>query len=312
MARDKEERAARKRLYSAGLPIVLQAPHLFGKTWLLERLLAPLRADPNWRLVELDLAALSDGERSDAGGLRRALGRRILLGCGEPPDWRTRPPAADLDSAAHFSELLRRVLAASVTPLCLSVDRADDLPESVRTGLYKQLRAFIDAGAHDEAWARLQLVLCISTTPDELQKDSTASPFNGAHKLLLDEFNDAQVQELLERYGLRWSPEERQEVRERVGGHPYLLRLLMDEVADNGTPVAALFDQNLPALEDYLARLDRRLPAELRTVLRKVVEDPTWQPPQAEYWRLHRMGLLEREVKSKRVRLRGSLYQRLV
>ena len=62
---------------------MLQAPRLLGKTRLLERLLAPLRADPGWRLVEIDLAALSDGERADPAALRRALVRRVLLGCGE-------------------------------------------------------------------------------------------------------------------------------------------------------------------------------------------------------------------------------------
>ena len=207
---------------------------------------------------------------------------------------------------------MRQASAAAPAPLCLSIDRADELPEAVRTGLYKQLRAFIDLGAHDEIWARLQLVLCISTTPDQLQRDPTASPFNSAQMLLLDEFDDAQMQDLLERYRLRWSPAERQAVRERVGGHPYLLRLLMDESVDNGTPVAELLDKELPPLEDYLARLDQRLPADLRAVLRRVVAEPIWQPPQADYWRLHRMGLLGREPKTRQVRLRGSLYQRLI
>lgn len=318
VSRGRQERAARQRLGGPGLPVVLQGPQLFGKSWLLEHLLTPLRGVPGLRLVELNLAALSQDDRGNPHALRRALAERILGACDLPAAWLDEHLGPRHDDVLGFEALLRRVLQAAPAPLCLSMDRADDLPSGpVRTGFYKQLRAFVDGGVRPP-WSLLRLVLCISTTPSELQPDATASPFNGAEVILLDELDDEQVLELLRRYGLRWSNAERQAVRERVGGHPYLLRLLMDEAAQDGTPVSALLDGEPEALDAYLSRLDQALATrpELREALRQVHAQghgqPGRDPTPTEYWRLHRMGLLDRIKGTRKVRLRCTLYHPLV
>lgn len=314
VARSREEREARSRLATPGAPMVIQGPKWFGKTWLLQHVLSALRTNSKYRLVEVNPASLNVVGPNSALQLRRALAMLIKAATDTPLEWVDEHMSSSAEASIAFEKYLKRILAA--TPgelLLLAIDGADEIPAGgVRSGFYKQLRALADQGGRDP-WSRLRLLLCISTTPAELQPDSNSSPFNLAPPILLGELTPAQTTELLGCYGLSWTDAQRDAVLALVGGHPYLLRALMD-VAHGGTPIDELLDGDLDVFEQHLYELDQVLNQnpELRQELRGLLAAPAKSMGQSVYYRLHRLGLVDRVKGTQSVRLRCKLYHRLL
>ncbi|MCA9698933.1 MAG: AAA-like domain-containing protein [Myxococcales bacterium] len=249
---DEEERWAVDSLLE-GVPVAVCAPLHFGKTWFLERVLDLLREhSPGLSLayVDLDLADGSTLEtmlRSVATQAARAVGIDELA-------WPTRGSPQGRLIEALESQVRPAIGEALVLTL--------DLPDSMwafadRDGFFRVMRVL--SGQGDPArWGWLRILLAFSMAPS-LYIDSVAqSPWN-VPEVRLDEFSPAQIQDLAQRCGLNWGQAELDQLAASVGGHPYMVRHTIYEVARSGRALTTVLaddniDFHLRRLENLLGR----------------------------------------------------------
>ncbi|HMU37604.1 MAG TPA: AAA-like domain-containing protein [Pseudomonadota bacterium] len=319
VSREDEEQKALGYLDFPGQPVVLWAPELFGKTWLLRHLLSNTQKhDAKSQVVAINLDLFDKSGWQQQQGLEpflRELALHIGLALGETTEtvqqeWTTSSPTANLD------RFMRRRILPKVTEqsgrLFLAIDRADAvLGSPFQNTFFGILRGWAEA---EESWSCLRLLLSISTTPALLVSNRHQSPFNLTDAVELRDMNDTQVQKLCDLYHLSWGKEERGVLRNWVGGHPYLVRLaLFNAVKQNVSP-RELFDPGHPAFgvfDRFLNRVTERLRAfpERFEALQRVLVDPATDLRDAEL-PLMRAGILVRDAENHHFP-RYELYQKL-
>ena len=137
------------------------------------------------------------------------------------------------------------------------------------------------------------------------------SPFNLTAPIVLDDLSVDQVEELGRRYRLQWSKRDIEQVMALVGGHPYLIRLLMHRAALQETPLAELLDPG-HGPRWILAPEVRRIRAWLREnalfeLTARVAGDPACQLDSGEIHRLVRAGVVQEDAPGP-LRLRDGLH----
>lgn len=298
----------------AGMAVLLYGPERCGKTWMLRHLIHRTR-QPGDRVVVLNLdlcepAALASlpaflRELALQIGDALALDRAVIEGAFARPD----TPKGNLDWLMR-----RHLLPRDGGRLLLCIDRADAaLAAPYRDSFFGLLRGWADAAA-DEPFCNLRMALCVSTTPQLLIQGVHLSPFNVADAIELSDLSPPQSRELLLRHGLLWSDEELDAARRLVGGHPYLLRVLMYAARRQGRPVAALLaDESVFAA--HLSRYRRALHREpaLQRALRAAADGAAvgeGDEDQDALQRLRAAGLIGGP--ERRPVLRCELYRRLL
>jgi AAA domain-containing protein len=296
---------------------VLRSPRRFGKTWLLDYLWHDFRRrqGDRARMARLSLRDFSGAQRHDLDGFLYALGSQLAEALDRDlaaldAEW-SRRLAAPQD---RLRRAMKRWLDAADVPLLLAVDDADAVVDwPYRDDLFGMLRAWLEKP--DDPWPRLRLILCISTTPDQLTRSSRISPFNLSPPIELDDFTAEQAASLAAHYGLAWDGDQLARLLGFVGGHPYLLRLVMHEVAAGVASLADLLAARgaQSPFADHLARyrqLFKEQP-ELPATLDAVARDGGAGLDDARLESLRRMGLVAARPGGGHA-LRGTLYEQLL
>lgn len=209
----------------------------------------------------------------------------------------------------------RQLLDRRPTPLVWSLDQVDRLfgcpfgPE-----VFALFRSWHNERALDPAgpWSRLTLAIAYATEAHLFITDLDQSPFNVGTRLTLEEFTLEQVAELDRRYG---SPLKDNGKVARfyglVGGHPYLVRRGLHELASHGTDIA-VFEARASSGDwifgDHLRRilvLLTRAP-ELCEAVRTVLAGRPC-PSLESFYRLRSAGVVAGESE-REARLRCQLY----
>jgi DNA-binding SARP family transcriptional activator len=176
-----------------------------------------------------------------------------------------------------FESFLRNgVFPALDRPLVWVVDGADRLFEcDFRDDVFAMLRSWHNERANDVhgKWSLLTVVLAYATEPYLFIANQDQSPFNLGTRIDLDDFTLAQVRELNRLYGAPLSADgELDRLYDLVGGHPYLARRCLQDMALSGCSFdrleSATADGEGPC-KDHLQRLllaIRRDPRTLATV----------------------------------------------
>lgn len=304
--RDVEERLALTHLDLPGAPVVLWGPELCGKSTTLAYLLDHLRE-----------ADLREGRRSEAVVVNLpsllhpdapldepffALARYLVKFMGGPEDWLQECIGLPVPWPARLTTLMeKRILPKAGSRLLLAIEQADAAWEmSYQSDFYGMLRAWCGQSER-EPWSKLRLVLAISTTPALLfdSPEARHSPWNLLAPIELRDFRPYQVEALARLYGLDVPREVVDRLQRLVGGHPFLLRMVMHGAQGRGVSLAALLDdpEALDAVfAQHLASLRERLEAAQAdaSVVRRVLADPQSPVDEATYQRLRRMGLVAR------------------
>ena len=237
--RQREEVAALNYLAFPGTPAVLVGPKRFGKTWLLNRCLTQLRKRHGYESLVVNCRLLN---LSSLDLLVQSLSEQISNVYDVPPlsvECVSRRPGSEMGKLTWMMD--HYVLPEVKSGLVLALDDVDLISGSTfQDDFFALLRSWAENSK--EPWPRLRLVLAVSTTPALLITDPNRSPFNLTSPILLDELSVAQVEELARRYGVTWSAADIERVMALVGGHPYLIRLLMHGAALHKTPLPALLD----------------------------------------------------------------------
>lgn len=321
VARPYEERRALGRLSVRGGAVVLQGPPGAGKTWLMQHLLQ--RESPHSAVVPLSLHALSTAETAASyGGFLRELARRLVhealaLDAATTTAMIDETWTFSQDPVSNLSHLLSRRVLPSFSEqrkLILAIDDADALSaRPYAQEFFSLLRAWMDA-SHKAPWSALRLLMSLTRSPDLLIQDPNRSPFNIAQTLLVRDLSPEQVGELAARHSVRFSDPELRALMDLVGGHPYLLRLVMYESQLAQKPLRELLSPASALFEDFLRESDRRLrkvPG-LRQAFLRVLADPAAPLTEAELEHLFCLGLLVDDGTDAGLRARCSLLHRLV
>jgi hypothetical protein len=140
---------------------------------------------------------------------------------------------ANDNSRDYFETYL---LKPDPVPLVLIIDNFDRIfgHSDIETDVCGLLRSWHELSRNAPLWERLRLVLSHSSE-SYATKDINQSPFNVGLPVLLGEWRVDQVRHLIGLHALSLSEQEINRLMDLVGGHPYLVRKALYELA-NGLP----------------------------------------------------------------------------
>ncbi|MGK7936502.1 MAG: AAA-like domain-containing protein [Xenococcaceae cyanobacterium] len=279
----------------------IKAPQKMGKTLLLKKVFEYVEPK-NYRRVRIDLHQLESSILSDSSKFLQWLCRRVskrlkLSDCLES-DWGGMTP--NTGCTDYFEEY---ILESLETPLLLAIDNIDRLfsPElqSIGADFFGLLRSWWgEAQTTGGNWTKLRLIVIYST--EDLPKlNIHQSPFNVGTEIKLPDFDDEQVQQLAFRYGLNWSLIQVQQLKEQIGGHPYLVHqaiknlkmnpeLTLTQLLDKAATDEGIYAHHL---QHHWSTLEQEptLARQLKTIVE--ADEPIAIAP-AYLYRLDSMGLI--------------------
>ncbi len=92
------------------------------------------------------------------------------------------------------------------------------------------LRSWHERAKNEPIWKKLRLVI-VHSKEVYIPMDINQSPFNVGLAIELPELNLSQVQDLVQRHALNWAGQEVERLMQMVGGHPYLVRVALYQIA---------------------------------------------------------------------------------
>ncbi|NJO80718.1 MAG: serine/threonine protein kinase [Cyanobacteria bacterium RM1_2_2] len=296
-----------------GALIRIKSPRQMGKTSLLYRICD--RAEKQgYQVVRLNLSKADKSVLSDLDRLLRwfcaCISLELKLQIQPKEDW-----DSDRGSIVNCTTYVEaQILEQLQQPFVLALDEVDWLfdRQEVSQGFFSMLRSWHEEAKTIEAWEQLRLIV-VHSTEDYGRLDLNQSPFNVGLPVELPEFTPQQVEDLLKRYRLDWHQNWVQRLMAVVGGHPYLVRLAIDELAWQKATLTQLL-QKAPTdagiytdhLRRHLKKLQER--PELAAAFHQVVNaSEPLQLDTMQAYKLYSMGLVRRT--GNRVSPRCRLYQ---
>jgi hypothetical protein len=201
----------------------------------------------------------------------------------------------------NFERFLRRhVLANTSRPLIWALDEADRLfGYPYASEVFGLFRSWHNERALDPSgpWSALTLVIAYATEAHLFITDMNQSPFNVGTRLTIEDFSPLQVAELNRRHRspLQSHDEENRFVR-LLGGHPYLVRRALHELATQGLDLdtfEAQADSDEGVFGDHLRRILVLLARdeELTGIVRGVLRGGPCPTPES-FYRLRSAGVM--------------------
>lgn len=229
--RDRIEDRCYEAIAKPGSLIRIKAPRQMGKTSLMARILQ--QAEANGCLKVSLSFQLADGKVfADLDQFLRwfcaSVGRRLRLPNKLADYWDEIFGSKD-NCTAYFEEYL---LAEIEKPLVLGLDEVDlvfQYPE-IAADFFGLLRAWHEEAKSRDIWKKLRL-LVVHSTEVYIPMNINQSPFNVGLPVELPEFTSEQVQDLARRHGLNWNASQVEQLMAMVGGHPFLVRVALYDIA---------------------------------------------------------------------------------
>ncbi len=315
---DEQERA-RIAWEAPGAPIVLQAPELFGKTWVLMHLLGKLQT--RGRTVYINLKSIGNEALVSFSGFLREIGRLCLERCALPDTLLEQAWQRSSNPEANLTWLLIThvlpPLAGAERWLVLAFDGIDALADKPYFDRFLTLLRGMAETASIAPWGALRLVLTLSLTIALRGLDIHRSPLeNVAQIITLSELSTQQVLQMASWYGRSDSEQALKDLSGLVGGHPYLVHLALHEAQHRKQPLDEILLPKARVFDSYLQMCRKRLQQhpELYQALRAIIADERTIVNEDFAARLIDAGFLadDYDLKENRVlRLRYRLYRRL-
>ena len=330
--RDPHDAQTLAMLRNPGTAVVVQAPELSGKSQFIRHAIRQLdrvlqAESVCLRSIVVDMGQWELATVVDVEALFREFARLLLAACrradggGYDGVGVVNDVDAELDAIWRRPSTLRMkvgrvmerfVLADPGHLVLLVIDRADPVVgRPTEQSFFGMLRSWADAAGRPP-WSRLRMLLALSTTPLFLRNSGPTSDFfNRSVHVELPDLTSDQAARMAERYRLGWGDREIERITQLVGGHPFLLSLVMFHAA-TGTPTERLMDRRYLSENVLLAHLNQRWlwVQQNDRLLENVrqVTAPSGDPLSYEDWeRLRMAGLVRRDANG--YRLRNSLYE---
>jgi transcriptional regulator with XRE-family HTH domain len=213
--------------------IRLKAPRQMGKTSMMMRLLdcAEIQGD---RVVYLSLEQAPAQALQDADKFLQWFCASIAIKAKhkfQQEDYSslTSMLGTTLATQEYFESHLLPDLATPLTIGLDAVDRIFDYPH-LCNDFFSLLRSLHEAGKHTEILSKLRLVVSHAAEV-YIPLDINRSPFNVGISIEIDEFRADSIELLATKHQLNWTQLEIDRLMELIGGHPFLVRLVMFEAA---------------------------------------------------------------------------------
>jgi hypothetical protein len=260
--------------------VLIKGPRQMGKTSLLARGLQTSRKS-GAKVVLTDFQKLGQDDLKSVGAFYRGLAELISDQLGLDFNEQNWTPERVSNANLAFEKFItREVLRKLGQPLVWGLDEVDRLFTcDFATQVFGLFRAWHNERAlePDGPWSRLTMAIVHATEPHLFIQDMNQSPFNVGTKIVLEDFTPEQVAELNKRYNSPLSSvEELQRFYQLVGGHPFLARRGLQDLAKQGGKMDAFeksaarddgpFGDHLRRMLVLLAK-DVQLSAAVRSVL---------------------------------------------
>jgi transcriptional regulator with XRE-family HTH domain len=263
--------------------IRLKAPRQMGKTSMMMRLLdwAEIQGD---RIVYLSLEQAPAQALSDADRFLQWFCASISIKTRhkfhqEDYSSLTSMVGSTLATQEYFESHLLPDLATPLTIGLDAVDRIFDYPH-LCNDFFSLLRSLHEAGKHTEILSKLRLVVSHAAEV-YIPLDINRSPFNVGISIEIDEFTPDRIELLATKHQLNWTHPEIDRLMELIGGHPFLVRLVMFEAAskniDLTTAIATASSQGGIFDRFHLSRIESTLKSQpdLLAAMNEVFSSPT-------------------------------------
>ncbi|NES21435.1 MAG: protein kinase, partial [Symploca sp. SIO3E6] len=211
--------------------IRVKAPRQMGKSSLMSRILAQAKQS-DYRIASLNFQ-LADAESFT--NLERflqwfcaSIAEELNLEDQLEKYWQ-----GPLGSKNKCTKYFQRYLFAEIpNPIALGLDEVDQIFQhpAIATDFFGLLRSWHERGKNETAWQKLRLVI-VHSKEVYIPLNINQSPFNVGLPIELPELTQSQVQELLYRHQLNWDDSQIGQLMVILGGHPYLVRVGLYQIA---------------------------------------------------------------------------------
>ncbi|MDJ0708496.1 MAG: AAA-like domain-containing protein [Leptolyngbyaceae cyanobacterium MO_188.B28] len=230
--------------HRAGL-VRIKAPRQMGKTSLLARI-RDRAVQLGYRPVTISFLETDERAFADSSLFLKRLCASVSKQLGISPKqvtdcWDEALFGPKENCTDYFEE---QVLSTLDAPLFLGLDELDRLfpYEAVSKEFLTLLRSWNEKAKVNDTWGKLRIAIAHSTE-SYVVLDTNSSPFNVGLAVDLPEFSAAQVQELVNKHGLRWGAGDVEALMDMVGGHPYLVRLALYHLAQQDATLPELLTE---------------------------------------------------------------------
>ncbi|MCP4698783.1 MAG: toll/interleukin-1 receptor domain-containing protein [Gammaproteobacteria bacterium] len=259
--------------------VTLKGASQTGKTSLMMRVYASARQELQSRTAFIDFQALPCEHFESLNTIWLAMAVLIAEQL-ELDDWDESRWKANASYERNFSRFLSRMVfdRDQTTPLLLCLDKVDRVFNSrIKTEFFASVRAFYNKGAYDQSWKKVRWLLATSSDPEFFIEDISQSPFNIGLRVDLMPFTRDETAELARHCGLIPEPGLLAQMSEYVGGHPYLVHLLLYQLALEPGSGSSLFDVRTASRKIFRDHLHRYLihfqqETELANTMKSVIQ----------------------------------------
>lgn len=278
--------------------ILLKGARQIGKTSLLARGLQTAR-ERGAKVVLTDFQKFNAANLSDIGRFYLSLAESLAdqLGLDVLPSdvWDERR-----SPNVNFERFVRREALKNLNaPLVWGLDEVDRLfPCDYGSEVFGLFRSWHNERALNPSgpWSGLSLAIAYATEAHLFIADMNQSPFNVGTRLVLEDFSTQQVEDLNQLYNSPLSAAEREPFRQFVGGHPYLVRRSLHEIASKKTSLAGFMGEagrDDGVFGDHLRRILVLLAKDpnLTEIMRGVLKGESC-PTSESFYRLRSSGLI--------------------
>lgn len=252
------EEQVEREIRKPGALIRIKAPKEMGKTSLMLRIL-DYANQHQYQTVSLNLEQADQSILSDLNQFLRWLCANISRQLGRKPmldEYWDEDMGSKISSTLYLQDY---ILESIDTPFVLALDEVNQVFEhsQVAKDFLPLLRSWYEEAKKLPIWQKLRLIVIHSTeiyVPLQLNQ----SPFNVGLPIQLEDFNLAEVQQLAQRYGLKWQDGvQGRQLMSMVGGHPALVSLALYHLSRQEITMPQLLETAPTAMGIYSHHLQR-------------------------------------------------------
>ncbi|MDJ0596624.1 MAG: AAA-like domain-containing protein [Pleurocapsa sp. MO_226.B13] len=241
-----------------GALIRIKAPREMGKTSLLLRILDNANRQ-GFHTISLNLEQVEQSILTNLNQFLRWLCANIAHQLQRKPmldEYWDEDLGSKISCTLYFQDYL---LESINTPLILALDEVNQIFEhpQIAKDFLPLLRSWFEEAKRIPIWRKLRLIV-IHSTEIYVPLHLNQSPFNVGLPIQLNSFNQSEVEQLAQRYGLDWADgEEVRQLMAMVGGHPALIHLAIYHLSRRDITLSQLLETAPTASGIYVHHLQR-------------------------------------------------------
>ncbi len=235
------EQRCYQELLTDGALIRIRASQKMGKSMLMNRMLKFVEEDYNYQIAYLDLDEPEFNIVTDLSRLLKYFCQEVSKELGVPNQtnehWEQ--ASATLETSENMkcrNYFEQNVLPHIKTALVLGLDNVDRLfsedCQLVAADFFGMMRSWHNRGKRKKLWKKFKVILVYSTEAIP-NLGVYESPFNVGLENTLSGFSEEQILSLARHYDCSVSKESAKVLLTQLGGHPYLIHLILESLSIN-------------------------------------------------------------------------------